>query len=373
MVNIEFFFQPIPIGWDGFDGSIDAIARWVMAAFFQAKFYLLFSLLFGYGLSIQLTRSAAAGSRLTPRYLRRMLGLLVLGAAHAILLFVGDILFLYAMVGTIAYAFRHASTERLIRIGVVTYAVATVFWLVLGLVVFLADPSPVTASAETIRIYTAGGFGDVVGEHLAEWLELFPAILVAQGPSAFALFVIGVALARGDWLSHADRHRALARRLLIIAAPIGIAGGAAAASLSQEGAPGDRLDTLGFAIQFAFAPALTASYVAGLMLILGSRPPRFMAWLEAVGRMSLTVYLSQSIIATTLAYSYGAGWFGDVGPAEGLGLAVLVWFGLSLLSLLWLCFARFGPFEWLLRSFTYARLQPLRASRAVRDTPASSE
>jgi len=76
--------------------------------------------------------------------------------------------------------------------------------------------------------------------------------------------------------------------------------------------------------------------------------------------MSLTVYLSQSIIATTLAYSYGAGLFGDIGPVGGLVLSIAIWLALCFFSLLWLRFARFGPFEWLLRSFTYGRPQPLR-------------
>ncbi|MDH3225818.1 MAG: DUF418 domain-containing protein, partial [Thermoleophilia bacterium] len=309
VVNTEFFFQPIPVGWDGYDGPGDIAARWIVAAFFQAKFYLLFSLLFGYGLSIQLDRAARSGSDLRPRYLRRMAGLLVLGAAHAVLLFVGDILFLYALVGTAAYALRHASTGRLVRIGVTVYAVSSVFWLLVGLAAVLVDPAPATASAESVRIYTDGGLSEVVGEHFREWLEIFPAILVAQGPSAFALLLIGVALARGDWLSSADRHRALAKRILLVATPVGVAGGAVAATLSATGSTGGGAQTLGFAVQFTFAPALTAAYVAALMLLLGPRPPRAFAWLEAGGRMSLTVYLSQSIIATTLAYSYGAGLF----------------------------------------------------------------
>jgi uncharacterized protein len=77
--------------------------------------------------------------------------------------------------------------------------------------------------------------------------------------------------------------------------------------------------------------------------------------------MSLTVYLAQSIVATTLAYGYGFGLFGDIGPLEGLALSVALWLALCFASLLWLRFARFGPFEWLLRSFTYRRMQPLRA------------
>ena len=80
------------------------------------------------------------------------------------------------------------------------------------------------------------------------------------------------------------------------------------------------------------------------------------------GSMSLTVYLMESVVATTLAYGYGFGLFGRVGPAAGVGLAVAIWLGLALMARLWMSQFRFGPFEWLLRSITYGKRQPLQSA-----------
>ena len=364
VVNIEFLAQAIPVGWSSYDAGYDLAARAASAALFQAKFYLLFSLLFGYGLGIQMQRAARGRSPLGGRYARRMVGLLVLGIAHAVLFYVGDILVLYALVGAVAWAMRDLPTRRLVRIAVVIYGLAALFWLLVGVAAVLIDPAPATASAETVRVYSEGGFSAVVVEHLREWSWLFPAVLVAQGPSALALALVGLVLSRGDRLSNPERHRGRARQILLATAPIGLAGGALAAGLRLSDDAGTASDALAFAVQFTFAPALSAAYVAALMLLLGSRPARALAWMEAAGRMSLTVYLAQSIVVASLVYSYGAGWFGRIGPLEGFALAVGIWFVLGLASLAWLRFARFGPFEWALRSFTYGRLQALRTRGA---------
>jgi len=88
-----------------------------------------------------------------------------------------------------------------------------------------------------------------------------------------------------------------------------------------------------------------------------------LAPLGAVGRLALSNYLLQSLVCTTIFYSYGLGLFGKVGPALGLALTVLI-FALQIpLSVWWMKRFRFGPAEWLWRTLTYGRLQPMRVSQ----------
>ncbi len=79
--------------------------------------------------------------------------------------------------------------------------------------------------------------------------------------------------------------------------------------------------------------------------------------------MALTNYLLQTVICVTFFYNYGVGFYGKVGPAAGIGLTLLI-YGLQIpLSVWWLRRFRFGPAEWLWRTLTYGRLQPMRVSQ----------
>ncbi|MFV1990065.1 MAG: DUF418 domain-containing protein, partial [Acidimicrobiales bacterium] len=170
-------------------------------------------------------------------------------------------------------------------------------------------------------------------------------------------FLAGIALGRSDLLSNPGAHSAIAKRTLIVAAPIGLLGAALGASLTlASGAT----ETLGFAVGFVVAPLVAVSYLAVLALSIGVRPGRVSGVLESAGRMSLTVYLLESVVLSTLAYGYGFGLVGRTSPAEGALIAIAVWLSLSLLAGVWMRFFRFGPFEWLLRSFTYRKIQRLR-------------
>lgn len=85
-------------------GPLDALATWFVAAAFTTKFSVLFSFLFGYGLTVQMRRAEERGTAFVPRYLRRLLGLALIGIAHALLLYVGDILVTYALLGVVLVA-----------------------------------------------------------------------------------------------------------------------------------------------------------------------------------------------------------------------------------------------------------------------------
>jgi uncharacterized protein len=288
-----------------------------------------------------------------------MIGLAILGVGHGVLFFPGDILVIYAVIGAIAFPLRHRSSAELLRIAGWVYGLASVVWVTVGVYDALSmdagatDPS---VSADASRILSEGAFGEVVALHVFYWIVTLGILSLIQGPAVFASFLVGVALGRTRLLAEPEQHRAVAWRALRWM-PLGLVGASLGATLTISGG---RWDTLGFAIGFAAAPLVAIGYLAGLTLLL-PRLRRLSAVLRASGRMSLTIYLLESVVATTLAYGYGGGLFGTVGPAAGVGLAVAIWLALSAFAVVWMRFARFGPFEWLLRSFTYRRWQPLRS------------
>ena len=357
LVNVEFIFQHAEVGWRDYTAAPDLVARWLITALGQTKIYPLFALLFGYGLALQLSRAAAAGAALAPRYRRRMAGLIALGVLHGVLFFPGDILVIYGVVGALAFLLRRAEPARLLRIAATTYAAAAGVWLIAGLLDLAYGGGAATPTAESLSALSGGSFPEAVAQHLRDWPWTLALLSLVQGPAAFAFFLVGVVLGRGDLLSHPERHRALARRVLVTAGPVGLLGSAVGATLAVMGGA---TATLGFAVGFASAPLLAGGYIAGLALLLGSHPGPLARPLEAGGRMSLTIYLLESVVATTLSYGYGAGLFGEIGAAEGIVLSVAVWLALSLGAIAWFRWARFGPAEWALRTLTYARPQPLR-------------
>jgi uncharacterized protein len=244
----------------------------------------------------------------------------------------------------------------LLRLAAVVYGVAAILWLLVGIVDLAGTPSPPSVSADVVATLSEGSWTEVVALQFWYWTVTLAILAVIQGPAVFASFLVGVAIGRTDLLAQPGGHLDLARRVLRWA-PLPAVWAAVGAWLTVAGGRGE---TLGFAIGFAAAPGLTAAYMAALALALERGWNRLSRVLQASGRMSLTVYLLESVVVSTLSYGYGVGLFGDVGPAAGVLLAVTVWLGLSAFSVGWMRLFRFGPFEWALRSFTYRARQPLR-------------
>ena len=90
---------------------LDIFLESVVSAVFELKFYLLFSFLFGYSITLQIQSAERSGSNFIPRMLRRQAGLFVIGAIHAVVLFHGDILTTYAVLGLVLLALRNR-TDR---------------------------------------------------------------------------------------------------------------------------------------------------------------------------------------------------------------------------------------------------------------------
>ena len=369
VVNMLFFSGPFEwILHPPWTAPADRVAGFVITAFFSGKFYSIFSILFGIGFAIQMQRGDARGGG-TPDYLRRLAILFAIGVAHAAFLWYGDILHLYAVLGVALLVFRRARIDAMVPVAIIAVAIPPGLAALGALASSFAPERAVRAAAEmfrtaeALRNYATGTWGELTRQRVADWLML-DSFAVFFAPSVFAMMLLGLIAAKAGILGDIERRRTVFRRALLIAAIPGVAGNLLVAStrhLVDVNAPS--LASVGVTAAQAIAvPSLALVYISAIALAVDSgRASRFVALLAPVGRMALTNYLLQSVIATLVFYSYGLGLFGRVGPAATSALAVAIFAMQIAISAWWMKRFRFGPAEWLWRSLTYGRMQLMRA------------
>ncbi|WP_433599182.1 DUF418 domain-containing protein [Nocardia sp. CA-135953] len=351
LANIVFFASGYPahLAADpAYASRLDSAATWLIAFLIDTKFYLLFSFLFGYSFTLQIDSAARADARFTPRFLRRLGGLFVLGILHAVLLFHGDILTTYALLGLILLTFRKVSTTVALASALMLTVAVAVTVLLAGNPVAVDSTAALIEGARTTDAFR-GGPGSVIAEHL----RLVPAQLASnagQAPLALSAFLVGLAAGRGRVLSDLDRYAHLLRRIQWIGYPVGLAGALVFAS------GGGTRNTGTLAVGLLTAPLLAAAYGASALLLLrsrmGSRPVRGLA---AAGRMALSNYVGQSVICVLVFTGCGFGLVGRIAPSLVILVAFAI-FGCQLaMSAWWMGRHRYGPLEWVLRVITYAR------------------
>jgi uncharacterized protein len=379
--NMPLYSHPLLVSGTGLprgNSPLDGVADFVVAWLATGKFYPLFSVLFGLGVSIQLERAAARGVDFKRYFVRRMLILLGMGVAHALLVWNGDILVVYALVGLLLFLFRNARPRTLLIWAAVLFAIPLALGLsnaLIGVVAAVAMGPALGAfnvaatlnqiNRLAIETYARGSWGQIFVWRAVEWLVMMLSSLLNAGPHILGLFVLGMYAGKTRLFSDLPGHLSLFRKGLLYGLLVGLPANLLIA-LARSSVNGNLLSPLLLLSQpllLVTGPLLTAGYV-GAFAALARRPSihRLLRPLAAAGRMALSNYLMQSIVCTTLFYSYGLGLFGQVGAFAGLALTFGLWSVQLIVSWLWLRAFRFGPLEWLWRSLTYGRRQPMRRS-----------
>lgn len=367
VVNIQAFasaYYGSGIADPHFTAPLDQAARWMIAWLFETKFYLLFSWLFGYSLWLQIGAAERATQPARPRIARRQLSLLGLGLMHGTLLYPGDILTTYAVLGWLLFLVRNWSDRRALRWAGALVGLSVVLLALLGALWWWLDgelDEALTTQAEVEAVETAlrGSPREVALQSARIWPEVLGAIIVVQAPSAAAMFLLGLVAGRHRLGERLGEFQRALRRARGWALPLGLAGTAVYATATVF-APGTPSEVLGLALDLLAAPLVSAGYAATLALAAPSAGGRaLLGWLAPAGRLALSNYLGQSLACALLFTGYGAGWVGRVSPAGTLLIAGFI-YGLQLvLSRLWLRRFVYGPAEWLLRAITLAQWPPL--------------
>ncbi|OOG75725.1 hypothetical protein B0E45_02010 [Sinorhizobium sp. A49] len=367
LVNAMAFasgFYGLELPDPSYDSGLDRAVHLVVALFFEMKFYLLFSFLFGYSFTLQMRSTEKAGDAFVPRLLRRQTGLWLIGLAHAVLLFHGDILTTYAVLGIALMMLRtrsDASLWRFARFLVVGTALA---WFALGVVATLeplpVDRDAIIAGAAATEAAFRGNWQSIIGQHLIELQSVWVILGLLQAPSALAMFLVGLIAGRRQILSHPQENRAMLRRLVRLGFFVGLPGAVVYAYTGVEMSE-TPLAIIGLAVGLLTAPLLTGAYVGAMVLFLDSAAGRGLRDLLApAGRTALSNYLLQSLVCALIFHGYGLGLVGRVSALETVSIALIIYAAQLVLSRWWMQRFAYGPLEWLLRIVTIWRVPQWR-------------
>ena len=380
IVNMRrFSMSEGPPAHQEWPNALDATVARLILFFSQEKFKALFSFLFGLGLAVQMTRAEGRGAPFLPLYARRLCVLFLIGAAHFLLVWDGDILHDYALLGFVVLLFRRCSPKTLLLGAGVLLVIPMLFH---GITTYYSITGHVTPQVKEWITYENGAEGDGTIDassdtysrgSYAEMITLRASALPrdmspdADDASVLAIFLLGLYAGRRRIFQDISAHLPFIGRVQRWGLMIGVAGNVAfAVGGSFDPSPTSVMQNVGRLCLVVAAPAMMLFYGSTIVLLTQREIwRRRLAPLAAVGRTALSNYLLQSLICTTIFYGYGFAFFGKVRPSLGLLLTITIFLIQIPLSVWWLRRFQFGPIEWLWRSLTYWQLQPMRVSGGV--------
>ena len=360
VVNIQFMGLNSDQGARGewTQGFANGSATFLIAALFAGKFYLLFSFLFGYSSNYVIRNDKSNRAR----WIKRCLVLIAFGALHFTFLWHGDIIFVYGLFGLLLTFFFFRADRTLKIWSRIVFFLSTFFIVLIGALALMAEylldedlgTSTVVSLDEILR---SGTFLESIPARLEVWVLGIATGIFLQGGLAFAAFLLGVRLARANFLSSPMDKAAnerLIKKGLILGLPIQIIAAAILLQNEQSAEPSESVYLISLFVSFVTAPLLSMFYV-GLIRKLVEERPNLVSWLKPAGKMSLTIYISQSVITSLIFGPWGLGLFQDLQTWQVFVLAFAIWLFLSYLAGQWLKRFNQGPLEKLVGSITRNR------------------
>ena len=374
LINIQNFSMIAtaslnPMAW----GDLTGPNLWIFMVshvLADQEFLTLFAMLFAAGLLFTADRLEPGGRSVMGLHYRRVAALLAIGAAHAYLLWENDILFEFAQCGLLIYPLRRLGPRTLFAVGLGLYAVYSGLVLWQGLQ--FPDWPPMLRS-----VLQAGWEGDprVVAHEVAAlrgpWLDQVafraPEVVYTHTTRFLVwtlwriggVMLMGMALYRWGVLTGVrSRPFYIALALLGLGVGLGLRG----TGMASDFAAGWSMEYsryFGFQYRYWGSLCLALGYLGAVTLLVQSGlVPRALRALAAVGRLSLTNYLMQSLICTTVFYGHGLGWHSQLERTGQLAIVLAIWAFQIAFSVLWTRRFAYGPVESLWRAVTYLSLRP---------------
>lgn len=358
----------------GMDKEYTGIDYWIdlfFQLFIQTKFYTIFSFLFGLGFYIFMNRAEQKGLQTERLFARRIAALLLFGAVHLVLLWFGDILHTYAVAGILLLFFYKRKNKTLL-----IWAFSLLFIIHALMSIQLVLPS---SMLEEMKAANEQSYSDKLPEYMdvyehADYLEwvsyrwdteiirILSNLSVTMIP-VFAMFLFGLYAGRMGLFQADTPHLRFIKKTQLTVFLLSIPLLALLAVL--------KLDVLNAGIYKEAAVQLFTSlsgltlcffYISSLVLLLRNKQwQKRLRPLGFVGQMALTNYLSQTVVCTFLFV--GLGFYGKVSLATGTVICLVIYTLQVIFSYMWLKKYRFGPLEWLWRSFTYGQFQPMKQNQ----------
>ncbi len=357
------------------EGMLEGADKWAFyfsQLFANQKFMSLFSMLFGAGIVLMTQRIEQQGRSAVTRHYFRNFWLLLFGLFHAYIIWHGDILVQYALCSIWLFLFRKKTPKTL-------FIWATIFLTINLLIGLFGGLSTTYMSTEEVADFCTSWqptTEKIIAETTAyrgQWFDHFPYrsttafaletyfFVLGLGWQITGLMLIGMGLFKAKILT-AERSISFYKKMMLIGFSIGLAFGIY--GLMQNYAHNWSCEysfLIGSQWNFLGSVPMSLGYIGMIMWLCKSDFMKVLQkWLAPFGRMALTNYLMQSVIATFLFYGFGLGLFGTVGRAEQWIYILGIWVFQIVFSKWWLSRFKFGPFEWLWRSLTYWKMQPIR-------------
>ena len=344
--------------WDGADfytyAFVDILA--------QGNFYPMFAFLFGFGAVLLMKRTIEKGMSFPLLFSRRMAFLLLVGVFHAFVIWHGDILITYAICGWFILLVYKLSGKALLILSVLLYTIPYGLLGFFSILFSILDPAAAQVKtdwnsvAESVRVYGNGSISDIFAFRFEEWMTVNGSLnFILLFLTIFPCMLAGMAFAKLSWLSDAADNRKKLKGMFVASIIMGLGlkiypyfGGFNMGSLIMQ-------DSFG-------GPMLALAYITGITLLYDGFTPfrKLTEPFVPLGRMSMTNYLTQSIFWTLIFYSYGLGFYGQIGMLTGTVLAIFFIALQAFFSAYWLKSFRMGPVEYVWRLATYGRKQPFR-------------
>lgn len=391
VVNIywwaDFPFS-VPSSWPA---PADQWTLFLTDIFASGKFLSLFSFLFGVGFAVQFDR-AGDHPGFANFFTRRLLALCIIGVAHATLLSPADILIHYSLIGFALLAFRRARTRAIVTIAFASLSMTTFITLM------LADPNSLAARVfergidvlmppgpyDFQEVFTSGSFLEMVRLRLSVYLIESFMCFFSFFYYSLGMFLLGLAAWRLRVFSNPRANLPLILTVMAFGLTIGLPSNLLF-SLSRSEyvrglTPWDnwifgprgfvRSDQLFYwdSISNSWGgPAQCLFYAGSILLLCQWRPTRaLLSPLANYGRMALTNYVLQSLCGVLIFSRLGLGLYGTIPPHDCVKIVAVVVVAQIFASNLWMHAFRFGPMEWVWRSMTYGRIQPMIRAPAKR-------
>jgi len=372
MYNTAYSYPPAHMDISG--ANLDV---WFFShVFFEMKFITIFSGLFGAGVLLMLGNDPNASTKI---HYRRMLWLLLIGMIHAYVFWFGDILVSYALAGMLVVLARNMSARGLAIFGTILITVVGLIMVgafsAFNLMPGGADPVEVGMAptpeklAETVAMYQAGFLDRMPYNAMNALFGQLTSLFLFGGRIVGVMF-LGMALYKSGFLT-------LRWGLIhyVIAVLIGLGVG-----IPMAWWGGSHAIETGFALTETWKH-VGANYIASLFMAFGYAATIMLICkigifnlllkpFAAVGRMAFTNYLTHTLVMTFIFVGTpGLGLFGTVERVGQFQIVAAVWVAQLIISPIWLSWFRFGPMEWVWRSLTYGKMQPMLKRKSSEPTP----
>ncbi|MGG0658258.1 DUF418 domain-containing protein [Rummeliibacillus pycnus] len=360
LVNMFAFSTPLPYidlkTW--FTVPIDKEYHKWLDILVQGSFYPLFSMLFGYGLAMQYTKATRLGDSFYKIGIKRLVILFILGILHAFLIWWGDILMTYAFCGLFVIALIRLKPGILLAIGLLFYtAINGLLALLIGFAT-LSDPSSSDMSQfidiqgveGALRAYGSGSWSDTFIQRLADLsIQFSPSMWIMALFTILPYMLIGAAASKWQLVEKAKNKLLLWGILAVIMVPLGIYLKALPYNMNRN-------FLLDYIQTYFGGPILALGYASVIVLICCiPNSTKVLSPIAKAGRMSLTVYILQSIICTMVFYHFGLGLYGKIGVDTGIWLAIGIYVIQLVFATIWFMLFKQGPLEAVWKRITYGK------------------